>query len=132
MNKKQSFFHHTFAHPAHSPNRKTQKRIKGSLEKDMNQPFLEKKDVEEYRDLENKIKSNSDALELWKSKIFDASHNSRLQWQAERIKDLTKKKEFELQHREERIEHVIEKSINMMSVDQASSDSAAKQKQREH
>lgn len=36
--------------------------------------------------MEKKIRSNSEALDLWKSKINDASRNSRLKRQAERVK----------------------------------------------
>lgn len=71
MHRKHSIsLHHTF-HTAQQNN--PQKRIKNTLEKDMNEPYLDKQEVDEYRDLENKIKSNSDAMDLWRNKIFEAS-----------------------------------------------------------
>lgn len=49
-----------------------------SLEKEITAPFLDKKEVEEFKLMEHKIRSNNEALELWRSKITDVTQNSRL------------------------------------------------------
>ena len=74
MTRKHSISLHHTAQPAQ---KKPQKKGNNSLEKDINEPYLDKREVEEYRDLENKIKSNSDAMDLWRNKIFEASRKEK-------------------------------------------------------
>lgn len=126
--------HHTF----HTAQAKPQKRAKNTLEKDLNEPYLDKREVEEYRDLENKIKSNSDAMDLWRNKIFEASRKEkRRSRQTEKTRERERKKgDCALEHREEQIERALDRSINIISVEhppaQTALDRQRKEGQRQH
>lgn len=51
---------------------------KTKIEKEVIEPYLEKKDVLKYREMQNKIKSNSEALEVIKTKVNDARNSSKV------------------------------------------------------
>ena len=50
-------------------------RIK--LERDFLSPYGDKKDINSYREIENKIKSNHDALDIWRGKVHEATRSAR-------------------------------------------------------
>lgn len=52
------------------------KRVK--LEKDMLTPYVDSKDITAFREMETKIKSNNEALEIWKGKVNEACNTSRV------------------------------------------------------
>ena len=51
---------------------KMKKPDRSKLEKDFLTPFGDKKDLNLYREIEMKIKSNQDAMEIWKGKVQEA------------------------------------------------------------
>lgn len=124
-------YRHLHAKNTHSPQKKqgelpprypqegqTEGREKGKEKGDIEEPFLAKREVEEYVELENKIKSNKDAFELWKSKIYEASSHlgrpTKPQNEKRREIDVG---QLRMQRREEEIEQALQRSLNIISIE---------------
>jgi hypothetical protein len=41
-------------------------------------PYVDSKDISTFKEMEGKIKSNNEALDIWKGKVSDACNNSRV------------------------------------------------------
>lgn len=53
------------------------KMDRSKLEKDFLTPYGDKKDINSYREVESHIKSNHDALDIWRGKIQEAALSAR-------------------------------------------------------
>jgi|JI10StandDraft_1071094.scaffolds.fasta_scaffold254443_1 hypothetical protein len=41
-------------------------------------PYVDSKDISTFKEMEGKIKSNNEALDIWKGKVSEACSNSRV------------------------------------------------------